>query len=330
MAQPRAPLNNGLSIPLVGFGTAGSSCYTFQQIKDAVASAIHVGYRHIDSASLYKSEAAIGEALTEAFRAGILTRDDIFVTSKIWCSEMDDVQGAIMRSLSALKLDYLDLYLIHWLLKFAKHPPTREDIGPLDIPKTWKEMERCAELGLTKAIGVSNFSSQMVTELLKVAKIPPAVNQMHPQWQQKKLRETCKKVNVHVSAWSPLGAPETRWGSSAVIENPDIKAIAEKHGKTSAQVILRWGLQQGVSILPKSYTVSRIAENFQVFDWSLTKEDLEVIGRFKQKKNATDVELREELEEMWLLGIEELGEKEEHEEKKLVGKELLETEKVEE
>ncbi|MCO5573653.1 hypothetical protein L7F22_027425 [Adiantum nelumboides] len=288
MAQPRAPLNNGLSIPLVGFGTAGSSRYTFQQIKDAVAAAIQVGYRHIDSASLYGSEAAIGEALTEAFRAGTLTRDDIFVTSKIWCSEMDDVQGAITRSLSALKLNYLDLYLIHWPLKFAKHPPTREDIGPLDIPKTWKEMERCSELGLTKAIGVSNFSSQMVTELLKVAKIPPAVNQveMHPHWQQKKLRETCKKVNVHVSAWSPLGGPETRWGSSVVIENPDIKAIAEKHGKTPAQVLLRWGLQQGVSILPKSYTVSRIAENFQVFDWSLTKEDLEVIGRFKQKKNG--------------------------------------------
>eukprot|EP00250_Pteridium_aquilinum_P016888 c23344_g1_i1 orf=123-1055(+) len=287
--QASARLNNGASIPLLGFGTAGSSSYTRDQTKAAIAAAIEVGYRHIDTASHYGSEVAVGEALADAFVAGTLAREEVFITSKIGCYEMDDVLAAIKRSLSALKLDYLDLYLIHWPLKFTKKGPALEDVQPLDIQQTWQGMEKCVELGFTKAIGVSNFSSKKVTELLKTASIPPAVNQveMHPNWQQKQLRETCRKANINVSAWSPLGAPGTKWGNSAVLEHPVIKAIAEKHGKAPAQVALRWGLEQGVSVLPKSYNRTRVVENFQIFDWSLTAEDLEEIDKFQQRRNRT-------------------------------------------
>ncbi|XP_057857365.2 deoxymugineic acid synthase 1-like [Cryptomeria japonica] len=136
---------------------------------------------------------------------------------------------------------YLDLYLLHWPVRLRKGhtlPPKEEDFLPLDIKSTWQGMEKCFELGLTKAIGVSNFSCKKIEDLLKYAKIPPAANQveMHPMWQQKKLREYCSKMKIEVCAWSPLGAPKTPWGSNTVMDNPVIKEIAQKHGMSIAQV----------------------------------------------------------------------------------------------
>ncbi|KAH9331672.1 hypothetical protein KI387_003780, partial [Taxus chinensis] len=243
-------LNSGIAIPLIGFGTAAKAD-NIDQMKQAVDTALQVGYRHFDTASIYGTEPALGEALNHAFLTGIINRDEIFVTSKLFAGDHDDPVSALKTTLKNLQLEYLDLYLIHWpinLRKGASHPnPKEEDFLPLDIESIWRGMEQCVELGLTKSIGVSNFSCKKLGDLLSYANISPAVNQveMHPLWQQKKLRDYCSNVNIHVSAWSPLGGFGTYYGSNSVMENPVIEEIAKKHGKTVAQVLLRWGLEQG-------------------------------------------------------------------------------------
>eukprot|EP01018_Ginkgo_biloba_P024810 Gb_28797 [translate_table: standard] len=282
-------LNTGSSIPLIGLGTVAVS-QNEEEIKTAVDIALEIGYRHFDTASCYGSEAALGEALSKAFQRGIVRRDEVFVTSKLWGNDHDDPVSALKMSLSKLRLEYLDLFLIHWPIKLRKGASRpyfkEENFLPLDLKSTWRGMEQCVELGLTKAIGLSNFSCKKIEDLLSYAKIPPAVDQveMHPVWQQKKLRDYCSKMNIHVSAWSPLGAPGTAWGSNIVMDNPVIQDIAKKHGKTPAQVSLRWGLEQGVSMVPKSYNKNRITENFGIFDWSLTAEDHEKISKIEQRK----------------------------------------------
>eukprot|EP00249_Psilotum_nudum_P018040 c26612_g1_i1 orf=217-1173(+) len=310
-------LNTGAAIPLIGFGTAfttASGPVGHEEMKSAVLAAIKEGYRHIDTAAFYGSEASVGKALTEAFDVGLLARDEIFVTSKLWCSDAypEGVIPALRRTLSALRLQYLDLYLMHWPLRLKEGSnffnPKDDDFLPVDIKGTWQAMERCVDLGLTKAIGVSNFSSKKIEDLLTYARIPPAVDQveMHPTWQQKQLREYCSNVNVHVSAWSPLGASGKHWGSRVVLDHPLIKEIAAKHGKTSAQVALRWGLQQGVSVLPRSTTKAHMANNLQVFDWQLTQDDLDKINKLEQKKIMSGYQLCNDtsspyktVEELW-------------------------------
>jgi len=284
-----AHLSSGLKIPLIGLGTAALP-QNEDNLKEAVVTALKVGYRHFDTASIYGTEPALGEALNGAFQSGVVMRDEVFVTTKIYPGDHEDPVSALKTSLKKLQLEYLDLYLIHWpinLRKEASHPnPKEEEFLPLDIKSVWRGLEQCVELGLTKSIGVSNFSCKKIEELLRYANIPPAVNQveLHPLWQQKKLRDYCSKVNIHVSAYSPLGASGTHYGSNAAIENTVIQEIAERHGKSVAQVLLRWGLEQGVSVLPKSYNKGRIAENYQIFDWSLTRNDHEKISELEQKK----------------------------------------------
>ncbi|GLJ18628.1 hypothetical protein SUGI_0331960 [Cryptomeria japonica] len=265
----------------------------YDEIKGAVAAALEVGYRHFDTASLYGSEIALGDALKEAFQNGVVTRDEVFVTTKLWSEDLEDPVNALKTSLKNMQLEYVDLYLIHWpvhLRKGALLPvPREEDYLPLDMKSTWQGMEQCIELSLTKAIGVSNVSSKKIECLLSYAKIFPAVNQveMHPMWQQRKLRDYCSTLNIHVSAWSPLGGSPTSQCAVSVMDHPVIKEIAEKHGKSTAQVILRWGVEQGVSVLPKSFNAGRIAENFQIFDWSLTLDDHGKISKLKQGKIST-------------------------------------------
>ncbi|KAH9331664.1 hypothetical protein KI387_003772, partial [Taxus chinensis] len=236
-----AELNAGMKIPLIGLGTGSANQ---NDLQEAVAIALQVGYRHFDTSKVYGSERALGEALNAAFQSGIVKREDVFVTSKLWNTDHDDPVSSIKNSLKDLQLEYLDLFLIHWPVKLIKEAslenlvaPKEEEFLPLDLKSTWEGMEKCVETGLTKAIGVSNFSSKKIKDLLSYARIPPAVNQveMHPMWQQKKLRECCSKHNIHVSAWSPLGAPNTWWGTNLVMDSPVIKEIAHKHGKTTAQ-----------------------------------------------------------------------------------------------
>eukprot|EP01018_Ginkgo_biloba_P024802 Gb_31082 [translate_table: standard] len=286
---PVAYLNTGATIPLIGLGT-GALSRNKDEIKALVATALQVGYRHFDTASVYSSVSALGEALNDAFQSGVVKRDEVFVTSKLWNDDHDDPVSALQTTLEKLQLEYVDLYLVHWPVKFRKganpFQPKDEDFLPLDLKSTWRGMERCVELGLTKAIGLSNFSCKKIEDLLNYAEIPPAVDQveMHPVWQQKKLRDYCNKMNIHVCAWSPLGAPGLPWGSNAVMDNPVIHDIANIHGKSPAQVLLRWGLEMGVSMIPKSYNKGRITENFQIFDWCLTAEDHEKISKIEQTK----------------------------------------------
>ncbi|XVF85526.1 hypothetical protein PTKIN_Ptkin17bG0124400 [Pterospermum kingtungense] len=237
----------GLTMPVIGMGTATYPPADAETIKSAMLEAIKAGYRHFDTAFVYGSEQPLGEAIAEALNIGLIkSRDELFITSKLWCTfaEQDLVIPAIKMSLKNLQLEYLDLYLIHWPLKFSKEvsrfPVPKEEVFLIDTKSVWSAMEECQLLGLTKAIGVSNFSSKRLEDILSFAKIPPAVNQveMNPFWQQKELNQLCKAKGIHVSAHSPLGGSVgAKLGDNNRILDCDVlKEIAAAKGKTTAQV----------------------------------------------------------------------------------------------
>ncbi|XWS22926.1 hypothetical protein CRYUN_Cryun29cG0077600 [Craigia yunnanensis] len=285
-----------LTMPVIGMGTSSSPPVAPETMKTAIIEAIKAGYRHFDTAFAYRTEQPLGEAIAEALHLGLIkSRDELFVTSKLWSSfaEKDLVVPAIKMSLRNLQLDYIDLYLIHWPLKLSQEvrqmPVIREHIFPLDIKSVWEGMEECKNLGLAKAIGVSNFSCKKLEELLSTAKIPPAVNQveMNPLWQQKKLREFCKARDIHVSAFSPLGANNTKWGDNRILDCHVLEEIAKAKGKTTAQISLRWLYEQGVSSIAKSFNKERMKRNLDIFDWSLTEEESNKISQLPQRKGIT-------------------------------------------
>ncbi|WP_405139454.1 aldo/keto reductase [Sphaerisporangium sp. NBC_01403] len=253
---PNVTLNNDVRIPQLGFGV-------FQvpepETVAAVTSALETGYRSIDTAAIYGNEKAVGTALAKAG----LPREEVFVTTKLWNSAQgyDSTLAAFDASLAKLQLDHIDLYLIHW--------PTPAKDRYLD---TWRAFEKLYADGRVRAIGVSNFHPAHLRRLLDETEIVPVLNQieLHPNLQQAELRAFHAEHGIATEAWSPLA-------QGALLKDPVITSIAERHGRTPAQVILRWHLQLGNVVIPKSVTPSRIRENFDVFGFTLTDDDLAAI-----------------------------------------------------
>lgn len=257
-------LNNGCKIPCVGFGTWQTP--DGETAIQSVLAAIKAGYRHIDTAAAYGNEKGVGDAVK---KSGI-NRDELFITTKLWNSERgyEKTLAAFESSMEKLQLDYLDLYLIHW--PAAKGDPTEWQKINLD---TWRAFEHFYETKRVKAIGVSNFLPHHLAPLVRDAKIKPMVDQIefHPGYMQKEAVEFCNANNILVEAWSPLG-------TGKMLSNPTLMKIAEKYGKSVAQLCIRWCLQNNTLPLPKSITPSRIEENAKVFDFEVTGEDMAEIN----------------------------------------------------
>ncbi|MDR2431005.1 MAG: aldo/keto reductase [Candidatus Margulisbacteria bacterium] len=256
-------LNNGVSIPEIGFGT--------WQIPDgettaqAVKTALEYGYTHIDTAACYQNEIGVGRAIRES---GV-PREKLFVTTKLWNTERgyDSALRAFAASLQKLQLEYLDLYLIHW----------PDNKNPALNTASWQALEKLYQEGLIKALGVSNFKPRHLQPLLDTAEIKPAVNQIeyHPGFRQEETVEFCQKHHILVEAWSPLG-------SGRILQNPDLQRIAQKYNKSTAQLCLRWCRQNGTLPLPKSITPERIKENAQALDFEISAEDMQRINALPQ------------------------------------------------
>ncbi|KAL7229492.1 hypothetical protein ACSBR2_008073 [Camellia fascicularis] len=290
MKYNQVTLNCGSTIPIMALGTY-SSQNDREETKHAVQTALKMGYRHFDTAKIYGSEAAVGEALTESILNQTVEREDIFLTSKLWGSDHHDPVSGLTRTLKRLGMEHVDMYLVHWPVKLKPWatnavPDEAEFEAVLDLETTWGGMERCLDMGLCRSIGVSNFSTNKIQRLLDFASIPPAVNQveMHPRWRQTKLREFCGDHNIHISAYSPLGGPGNAWGSTAVVDDPIIQTIALKHKATPAQVALGWGLSNGASVIVKSFNKERMKENMGALDLRLDDHDLLNIEMMEERK----------------------------------------------
>ncbi|XP_015514378.1 aldo-keto reductase family 1 member B1-like [Neodiprion virginianus] len=289
---PKVKFNNGKEIPVFGLGTWKSKP---GEVTQAVKDAIDIGYRHIDCAHVYGNEKEVGAALKAKFAEGVVKREDLFITSKLWNTfhRPDLVEPALKTTLSDLGLEYIDLYLIHWPFGYKEDPTTLFPSNPdgtvaysdVDYLDTWKAMEAVNKKGLAKSIGVSNFNSEQLERVVKNAEILPVTNQVecHPYLPQLKLSEFCKSKNIILTGYSPLGSPDRPWakpGDPQLLEDAKLKELAVKYKKTPAQVVIRYQIDRGHVVIPKSVTKSRIAENFNVFDFKLAPEDIEYINSF--------------------------------------------------
>lgn len=285
-------LQSGYAMPGVGLGTYAPK-QGEEEVIAAVKTALKCGYRHLDCAAIYRNERAVGHAIKESFVENTVKREDLFICSKLWntCHKPDLVRASLKKSLDDLGLKYLDLYLIHWPMGYLEggefHPKDENGkilFSDVDYVKTWKALEDCVDEGLTRSIGLSNFNSKQIQRILDEARIKPSVVQVEctVHLNNDKLLQFCKKNNLVLTAYSPLGSPGNDSSSISGLKEPVIKEISQKRNKTPSQVILRFQLQRGICVIPKSVTASRIIENFEVFDFELTEEEMNRIYALNQ------------------------------------------------
>lgn len=285
-------LNDGARMPVLGLGTWKSSHLPRTSLQGAVEAAIAAGYRHIDTAYCYCNEEDIGKALRSKMQQGIIRREDMFIVSKLWCTHHapEDIPVCLNKSLKDLQLDYLDLYLMHFpvgLKKMGDELYPKKDgrilTSDIDYVDVWKGMEALKASGKVKSIGVSNFNILQLERLLTMCTVPPAVIQveLHPYMVQTDLVEYCKSKNITLTAYSPFGSParppELSTGDTdphKLLEDPVVTGIARKHRHSPAQVLLRYHVQQGIVVIPKSDKPHHILENTKIFNFSLTEEDM--------------------------------------------------------
>lgn len=262
--QDTTTLHNGVEMPWLGLGVfkVEDGAEAVNAVKDAIVN----GYRSIDTAAVYQNEKGVGQGIREGLEATGLKREDLFVTSKVWNSDLgyESTLGAYEASLQKLGLDYLDLYLIHWPVE-GKYKDA------------WRALEKLYNDGKVRAIGVSNFHIHHLEDLMKDAEIKPMVDQVeyHPNLTQKELHAFCKEQGIQLEAWSPLM-------QGKLLDHPVLSEIADRHNKTTAQVIIRWDLQNGVVTIPKSIKEERIKSNSDVFDFELSNEEMEKIDNLNQ------------------------------------------------
>jgi methylglyoxal/glyoxal reductase len=251
-------LNSGMMMPVMGLGTFKSS--PGEETRNAVLWALEAGYRHLDTATIYQNEQDVGMAIRES---GI-RREEIFVTTKVWNGDQgyDSTLQAYERSLKVMGLDWVDLYLIHWPI-----PETRAD--------TWRALVRLYEMGRVRAVGVSNYTTRHLQELEATSSLVPAVNQfeLHTYFQRKELVTACQRAGIQVESYSPLARGRK-------MDDPVLLALAGRYGKTPAQIMIRWGLQKGMVMIPKSVRRERIVENADVFDFEIADEDMRLLDGF--------------------------------------------------
>ena len=290
-------LNDNNLIPIIGLGTWNSENNT---AGDAVEYAIKkANYEHIDCASIYGNEVEIGNSFSKIFNSKI-KRQEIFITSKLWNTEhkAENVEKACRKSLQNLKLDYLDLYLVHWGLPFisGKNLEPIDKTGKVKLEKvsmkdTWTAMEELVAKGLVKSIGVANFSTPMLVDLLTYSNVKPVMNQieLHPYNSQRELVNYCEYLNIAVTAYSPLGTPASSPKESPILlEDKFIVEIAHKYKKSSAQILLRWGIQRNTIVIPKSTNKERIKSNISIFDFELQKDEMDEINNLNKNLRYVD------------------------------------------
>lgn len=310
MTAPTFPLSTGAAIPALGLGFWKVSK---QEAPGLVQQAVRAGYRHLDCAADYGNEAEVGDGIRAALAAGLCRRDDLWVTSKLWNTyhRREHVRPAVERTLRDLKLDYLDLYLVHFPIaqKFVpfgdRYPPgwvtdpsapnPRLEPDTVSIAETWGAMEDLVTAGLVRNIGVSNFNTPLIRDLLSYCRVKPAVLQveLHPYLTQEKLLRFCRESGIHVTGFSPLGAISyvplnVALRDESVLEQPVVQEAAERHGKTPGQVVLRWGVQRGTSLVPKTSRLERLAENLALFDFELTADEMAALSALNRGRRYND------------------------------------------